>query len=201
MRRLKLFGVTATSDAATVPNVPAITTLSKVGTSSTVSTYRYWVAQYNLRNGKVGISTQASPSAGIGMTAIGNFNDLDHISLTLNRSDTNHGLLVYRQESTGAGSPNIDDAKLVGILGPKELAAATSAIQWKDYGVYEQTAWSPKGTKNEFTSDQIHFPNIATTGQRRGWASTRLYPLEQVQLLLILSMISTLLLDSELTPQ
>ena len=43
-------------------------------------------------------------------------------------------------------------------------------IQWKDYGVYEQTAWSPKGTKNEFTSDQIHFPNIATTGQRRGWA-------------------------------
>ncbi|MAG49273.1 hypothetical protein CMO86_06315, partial [Candidatus Woesearchaeota archaeon] len=104
------------------------------------------------------------------MTAIGNFNDLDHISLTLNRSDTNHGLLVYRQESTGVGSPNINDAKLVGILGPKELAAATSGIQWKDYGVYEQTAWSSKGTKNEFTSDQIHFPNIATTGQRRGWA-------------------------------
>ena len=127
--KVKLFGVTATSDAATVPNVPAITTLSKVGTSSTVSTYRYWVAQYNLRNGKVGISTQASPSAGIGMTSIGNFNDLDHISLTLNRSDTNHGLLVYRQESTGVGSPNIDDAKLVGILGPKELASATSAIQ------------------------------------------------------------------------
>ena len=88
--------------------------------------------------------------------------------LTLNRTDTNHGLLVYRQESVGAGTTNIDDAKLVGILGPKELDVATSGILWKDYGVYDQTSWSPNGTKNEYTSDQIHFPNIATTGQRRG---------------------------------
>ena len=168
--KVKLFGVTASSDSVTVPNVPSAPSTAKVGTSTTVSTYRYWVAQYNLRNGKVGISTQASPTSGIGMTAITEFNDQDHITLTLNRSDVNHGLLIYRQESVGAGTTDIDSAQLVGILGPKELAVATSGIQWKDYGVYEQTEWSPKGTKNEYTSDQIHFPNIATTGQRRGWA-------------------------------
>ena len=99
------------------------------------------------------------------------FNDQDHITLTLNRTDTNIGLLVYRQESVGAGTTNINDAKLVGILGPKELEIATSGILWKDYGVYDQTSWSPNGTKNELDlNDQIHFPNIATTGQRRGWA-------------------------------
>ena len=168
--KVKLFGVTASTDSTTVPGLPSIPSFAKVGTSTTVSTYRYWVAQYNLRNGKVGVSTQINPTSGIGMTAIEQFNDQDHITLTLNRSDTNHGLLVYRQESVGAGTTNINDAKLVGILGPKELAVATSGIQWKDYGVYDQTEWSPKGTKNEYTSDQIHFPNIATTGQRRGWA-------------------------------
>ena len=74
--KVKVFGVTATSDNVTVPGLPSVPSFPKVGTSSTVSTYRYWVAQYNLRNGKVGISTQIIQSAGIGMTAIGNFNDL-----------------------------------------------------------------------------------------------------------------------------
>jgi hypothetical protein len=139
----------------------------KVGTSTTISTYRYWVAQYHLRNGKVGISSQISPLVGIGMTTIGNFNDIDNISLTLARSDTNHGLLVYRQIGVSA---NINNAKLIGILGPKELGSNTSEISWIDYGTFDQTEWSPKGTVNEYDSDQIHFPNIATTGQRRGWA-------------------------------
>ena len=169
--KVKLFGVTSTSDSVTVSGpVVGSSSFAKVGSSSTVSTYRYWIAQYNYRNGKVGVSSQISPTSGIGMTSIGNFNDLDHITLTLARTDTNHGILVYRQESVGAGTTNIDDAKLVGILGPKELTNATAGILWKDYGVYEQTTWSPKGTKNEYDSDQIHFPNIATTGQRRGWA-------------------------------
>lgn len=169
--KVKLFGVTSTSDAVTVSGpVVGSSSFAQVGTSATVSTYRYWIAQYNYRNGKVGVSSQISPTSGIGMTSIENFNDLDHITLTLARTDTNHGILVYRQESVGAGTTNINDAKLVGILGPKELTNATAGILWKDYGVYEQTTWSTKGTKNEYDSDQIHFPNIATTGQRRGWA-------------------------------
>jgi len=84
----------------------------------------------------------------------------------LNRTSANFGLLIYRSQN----STDISDAKLVGILGPKELGSSTAAIQYKDFGTYDQTEWSPNGTENEFDADQIHFPNIGTTGQRRGWA-------------------------------
>jgi hypothetical protein len=166
--RVKVFGVNAFTDSTTV-SAPVVGSISaiKVGSSTTISTYRYWVAQYHLRNGKVGVSSQISPFAGIGMTAITNFNDTDNISLTLARSDTNHGLLVYRQVGI---STNINNAKLIGILGPKELGSNTSNITWIDYGTFDETAWSKKGTVNEYDSDQIHFPNIATSVQRKGWA-------------------------------
>jgi hypothetical protein len=164
--RVKVFGVDVSGSATVAAPIVGSMSAVKVGTSATISTYRYWVAQYHLRNGKVGVSSQISPLVGIGMTAIGNFNDTDNISLTLARSDTNHGLLVYRQIGV---STNINNAKLIGILGPKELASDTSGISWIDYGTFDQTEWSPRGTENEYNSDQIHFPNIATTGQRRGW--------------------------------
>jgi len=165
--KVKVFGVNAFSDSTTVaaPIVGSISAV-RVGIKTLPDTYRYWVAQYHLRNGKVGVSSQISPFAGIGMTVITNFNDTDNISLTLARSDTNHGLLVYRQIGV---STNINNAKLIGILGPKELGSDTAGITWIDYGTFDQTEWSGKGTVNEYDSDQIHFPNIATTGQRRGW--------------------------------
>ena len=34
--------------------------------------------------------------------------------------------------------------------------------------------WSTKDNKNRFDDDQIHFPNIGTEGQRRGWAIDRI---------------------------
>lgn len=165
--KVKVFGVNAFSDSNTVA-APPIAGMSavRVGITTLPDTYRYWVAQYHLRNGKVGVSSQISPLTGIGMAAITNFNDTDNISLTLARSDTNHGLLVYRQIGV---STNINNAKLIGILGPKELGSDTDDITWTDYGTFDQTEWSGKGTVNEYNSDQIHFPNIATTGQRRGW--------------------------------
>jgi len=165
---VKVLGVTSFTDNVSVDPPPIVSALAtKVGSSNTVSTYRYWVAQYHMRNGKVGVSSQISPTSGIGMTSIDNFNDLDNISINFSRTDTNHGILIYRQigEST-----NIDQAKLIAILGPKELTNATSNINWIDYGTYDQTEWSSKGSVNEYTDDmQFHFPNIATTGQRRGW--------------------------------
>jgi hypothetical protein len=164
--KVKVFGITTSTDSLLVPN-PEASSFEKVGTSATVSTYRYWTSQYHLRNGKVGISSQLTPTQGIGMTSIDNFNDQDNIALTLARTDTNHGILVYRQIGV---STDIDSAKLVGILGPKELESNTSNIRWIDFGVYEQPEWSPKGTVNEYNSNQIHFPNIATTGHKRGWA-------------------------------
>jgi hypothetical protein len=165
--KVKVFGISTDSSTVVAPNFASMSAV-KVGTSTTISTYRYWVAQYHLRNGKVGVSSQISPFAGIGMTTIDNFNDTDNIALTLARSDTNHGLLVYRQIGV---STNINDAKLIGILGSKELGSNTTAdITWIDYGTFDQTEWSTRGTVNEYDSDQIHFPNIATTGQSRGWA-------------------------------
>jgi hypothetical protein len=110
------------------------------------------------------------------MTTIDNFNDSNHITLTLARTDTNHGILVYRQVGVNT---DINQAKLIGILGAKELTSSTSGIIWKDYGTYEQTEWSTKGTVNEYDSDQIHFPNIATTGQRRGWTIDRIVSIGQ----------------------
>ena len=165
--RVKVFGVNVFSDSTTVA-APPIAGMSavRVGIKTLPDTYRYWVAQYHLRNGKVGVSSQISPFGGIGMTTIDNFNDTDNISLTLARSDPNYGLLVYRQIGV---STNINDAKLIGILGPKELGSATSGITWIDYGTFDQTEWSSRGTVNEYDSDQIHFPIIATTGQKRGW--------------------------------
>jgi len=165
--RVKVFGITAFSDNTLVPNpVVASSIASKVGSSPTVSTYRYWIAQYNLRNGKVGIASQISPTQGIEMDSVGNFNEQNHITLTLARTDSNHGILVYRQIGV---STNINEAKLIGILGPKELSFSTSDIGWKDFGTFDQTEWSLRGNVNEYNNNQIHFPNIASTNHQRGW--------------------------------
>jgi len=52
------------------------------------------------------------------------FNDTNHNSLTLKRTDTNHGILIYRQNFTGIGTvgdANINNARLIATLGQKEL--------------------------------------------------------------------------------
>lgn len=164
--KVKLFGVTLASDSTSIANVPGGCTFSKVGSTTSGTTYRYWLAQYDYRSGKVGSSSQIEPSAGVTMTTLGNFNDLNHISLTIARTETTSGILVYRSEN----SATISDAKLVAILGPKELGGGTSGILWKDYGSYERTEWSSKTAKNEFDDDQIHFPNIASATAKKGWA-------------------------------
>ena len=193
--RVKMFGVTKSSDSVTVPdpvvgNTVKITQVPTTGFDTTM-TYYYWQAQYHYRNGKVGISSQISPTgnysgggtaprAGVANTTLDNFNDLNHNVLNLSRSDANHGLLIYRQNYTGSGTASNADrgqAKLIAVLGQKELGSDTANISWKDYGVYEQTEWSAKGTVNEFVgfhtstvaTNQIHFPCIGTEGQRRGW--------------------------------
>lgn len=165
-QKVKLFGVTLSSDSTTISDVPAGCSFAKVGITTIGTTYRYWLSQYDYRNGKVGVSSQIAPGIGITMTTLENFNDLDHINLTIARSATTSGILVYRSEN----SATIGDAKLVAILGPKELGGGLSGISWKDYGSYERTAWSSKTAKNEFDEDQIHFPNISTATARKGWA-------------------------------
>ena len=88
--------------------------------------------------------------------------------------------MIYRQNFTGvgtAGDANINNARLIATLGQKELENLTTGISWKDYGVYEQTAWSAKGTVNEFLgsdsdttpTNQIHFPVVPRSVGGRGW--------------------------------
>lgn len=169
-QKVKILGITSSTDSAVIPVTTTACSFERVGIMTSGTNYRYWVAQYHYRNGKIGTSTQATPTTGVAVTAIGDFNDINHISLTLQRTSADHGLLVYRSE----GSTLTDNAKLVAILGPKELGnSATSGITWKDYGPYEKTNWSPKTAKNEFDdTSQIHFPNTATltTSARKGWA-------------------------------
>ena len=88
------------------------------------------------------------------------------------RSSVNNGLLIYRQQKVGSGTAanrDLGQSKLIAILGPKELGSSTSGMKWPDYGTYDQTTWSPNGSANEYDADQIHFPNIGTDAQRRGW--------------------------------
>ena len=255
-QKVKIFGASEIDGLIAPP--PDGQQIERVGTSDTVFTYRYWLSEYNFKTGKVGVSSQMSPTAGVGHTMTQDFNDVNLIKLTLKRSSTDNGLLVFRQDAFGS-NPLIDitlaqnavsgittlkltditgiqvndqiigigslsvhpadstnpagintitainttqkvitlqsataaiinsgteakvvdvgttadqaDAKLVAILGPKDLTTALDGIVWKDYGNYDQVAWTTKGVSNEYDSDQIHFPAIATTGHRKGWAT------------------------------
>ena len=171
--KVKVFGISTSTDGSVVANpVPADFQIDKVGTAATVNSYYYWAAEYVYRSGKVGAATSIGTLAGIGHTTLDNFNDLNHNVLTVARSSVNNGLLIYRQQKVGApalSGRDLGQSKLIAILGPKELGTGTNGIKWQDYGTYDQTAWSPNGSVNEYDADQIHFPNIGTTAQRRGW--------------------------------
>ena len=117
----------------------------------------------------------SEPYVGIGNTVLESFNDSFHNALTLRRSDANHGILIYRQiagKNAVAADADASQAKLIAVLGQKELGSVTDDINWIDYGVYEQPFWTAKGTVNEFLgsdtstveTEQIHFPTIVGVG-------------------------------------
>ena len=200
--KVKLFGVTRW----TTPGVTQDTTRlecvrctaeakGSVGTPAalTHSTYNYWVSQYDLKDGRVGVSSITDNGVGVVHKNIGDLNGADFITLSLNRSSINNGLLIYRQiQSSTATTATRTQARLIAILGPKELGNSTTT-DWKDYGEYNKTTWAKKGEFNEFlpsdsTGDnaiwdtpnlraaegsvnpehQIHFPNIPTNNGLHG---------------------------------
>ncbi len=178
--KIKVFGLDPTSGTTAVPNPSG--TVVRNGISATSKDYHYWIAQYEIKTGMMGNLVNVTNGGGITGLAnvtVDNMNDLDHMTLTFSRTSSSYGILVYRQEFTsgGAGLRDIEQGKLIAILGNKELGTTNTGINWKDYGNYNKTPWSPKGTVNEFIGvstqhidgDQIHFPNIGTEGKRRGW--------------------------------
>ena len=178
--KVKVFGVTNTSIGSTIPLAADTMTAAPIPTTggSTARTYYYWVSEYNLFTGQVGAAVSMTPISGTNSTTLDSMNDVSHVSLTLSRSTTNNGLIIYRQEYVGNGNVtnrNTANGKLIAILGRKELGNSNlTSINWKDYGNYDQTAWAGKGTSNEYigsgtTTNQIHFP-LTPSGHQRGWA-------------------------------
>ena len=196
--KVKIFGATEKSVAdgsnMNPPVMNSSVTLERAGLGGGApydKTYYYWISEYNEKNGRIGISSQISadadysgavdaPRTGIGHTDLASFNNDNYIRLKLARSTTDNGIAVYRQEYDGTGTAvnaDITQARLVALLGEKQLQNLTTGIVWSDYGVYEKTEWSPKNDKNEYVgsattdvaTEQIHFPVIGTTGAKRGW--------------------------------
>ena len=100
--KVKAFGITTSTQSGTIPKItPANFSIAKVGSAATVKTYYYWAAEYNYRDGRVGFSSAIGPTVGIGHTTLDNFNDLNHVSLTMARSNTNNGLfcLLYTSDA------------------------------------------------------------------------------------------------------
>ena len=178
--KVKIFGATKTSIGSTVSIASSTMTAAPIPTSggSSARTYYYWVSEYDLFTGQVGAASSITPISGTQSTTLDDMNDVAHVSLTLSRSSTSNGLLIYRQEFVGTGNAtnrNTSDGKLIAILGRKELGTSNlTSLNYKDYGNYDQTAWAGKGTSNEFigsgtTTNQIHFP-LTPSGHRRGWS-------------------------------
>ena len=178
--KVKIFGATKTSIGSTVSIASSTMTAAPIPTSggSSARTYYYWVSEYDLFTGQVGAASSITPISGTQSTTLDDMNDVAHVSLTLSRSSTSNGLLIYRQEYVGTGNAtnrNTSNGKLIAILGRKELGTSNlTSLNYKDYGNYDQTAWAGKGTSNEFigsgtTTNQIHFP-LTPSGHRRGWS-------------------------------
>ena len=178
--KVKIFGATKTSIGSTVSLAADTMTAAAIPTTggSNARTYYYWVSEYNLFTGQVGAASSITPISGTQSTTLDDMNDVAHVSLTLRRSTTNNGLLIYRQEFVGTGNVtnrNTSNGKLIAILGRKELGTSNlTSLNYKDFGNYDQTAWAGKGTSNEFigsgtTTNQIHFP-LTPSGHKRGWS-------------------------------
>ena len=104
-QKVKIFGASEKEGLVNPP--PPDQQFERVGSADTVFTYRYWLKEFNLKTGKIGVSSQMAPTAGVGHTLTQDFNDVNLIKLSLRRSSTDNGLLVYRQDSIG-GNPLLD---------------------------------------------------------------------------------------------
>lgn len=161
--RMKVFGISAA--AATPVDAAEAGTMTKVGTlSGTQSTYYYWVTQFRMDNGQISSARQVSGAISHG--AVGLFNAENNITLTLARTNTQYGIAVYR----GVGS-NINDARLIEVLGPEQLGSLINTITYIDYGTFSNTQWSTKDANGQFTaaSNIVHFPIAPNATARLGW--------------------------------
>lgn len=136
--------------------------------------YKYWIAQYGLLNGDIGVSAYTGEI--IENIELDKMNGANYNKLELSRSSGDYGLLVYRAQYTTEASAILDStgsgASLVAILGPQELGSGTSGIVWNDYGGYDVPSWTIRETDGRYKNTLLHFPLTIPTVQKRGWAES-----------------------------
>lgn len=136
--------------------------------------YTYWVAQYSIMDGDIGIATYTGEI--VEHIETQQMNGANYTKLELTRSSSDYGLLVYRGEYD-TSSQAINDtsgqfARLVGILGPQELGVNISGIVWKDYGGFDVPSWTDREADGRYKTSLLHFPLTIPTAQKRGWKET-----------------------------
>lgn len=156
--KLKIFGMQATDPSAGVNEAfttPVFTVVKKGETDTTLDTqnYYYWTAQFRFDNGKIGAAS--GPSTVVEHNVPSLFNVDRFNTLSVARTSTEYGLLVYRGETT-----DIQGAELIAVLGPRELGDITSSIAFNDQGTFTRTEWSTK------TVDTNAFSDLSTAESR-----------------------------------
>lgn len=162
-QKVKVFGASLAGSSEVDPTPAA--SASKIGTAAETNNYYYWIAQYRFIDGKVAAATKISGF--VSNAAVSDFNESINNALSLNRTSADYGLLVYRS----IDQDDIDEAKLIDVLGPNELGGASQSIPYIDYGTYANTEWSTKDATGSFTgaSGVVHFPLTAPAEDLEGW--------------------------------
>jgi hypothetical protein len=131
--------------------------------------FDYRIAQMDITTGKISSAT-ISAIVDLPSAALSGFNNNNNVQLTLSRQSANHAICVYRK--VGAEVQH----KLIYVLGPKELQANLSNIQWTDYYDFDRVDWAGKDFTNAFTetSGVVHVPLVPPANPVKGWIDTRI---------------------------
>lgn len=169
-QKVRIYGAKLSSDDNYVdietPSGTNALTAQVIGFSSLSKndTLSYKFAQFDYLNGKISSCWPTAVTVNVNKNY---FNDTNNVRLTINRTNTNYGILIYRATSS---SPY----NLIAVLGPKELSGTTCT--WIDYFDYDFVPWSKKTSNNEFGIDSglIHFPLTAPASPSYGWVDNEI---------------------------
>jgi hypothetical protein len=163
-QNIRVFGAQIdTTNITTPPPTPSRTVNGFTGPNAGSDTVEYKVAQFSLENGKISASSSNTTIAtGINFES---FNLTNNIQISISRSSTSFGILVYRRVNSG-------NFTLIDVLGQKQLGTSITGISYIDYGAFNFTPWSKKEAVRGFYTAQtgiIHFPLTAPSNPRKGW--------------------------------
>lgn len=162
---LRIFGA-AVSDTFNVSGSGVINSTVLTGFYGTPGSdvFRYKVAQFDFSTGELSAASVETAVSGI---TLSQFNLENNVSLSITRTNTNYGILLYRK------SPSSASYNLIATLGSKDFEGGLSA-RFVDYYDFDYTAWSKKSSiTNDYqsTTGLVHMPLTAPTVASKGWIS------------------------------